>query len=29
MANYVDKEALYDDIVNWQDAVAAAEAAGS
>lgn len=29
MANYVDKEALYDDIVNWQDAVAAAEAAGT
>ena len=28
MANYVDKEALYDDIVNWQDAVASAQAAG-
>ena len=29
MANYVDKKALYDEIVNWQDAVAAAEAAGT
>ena len=29
MANYVDKEALYDDIVNWQDAVALAGTTGA